>query len=107
MPARRGFKGAVDEGAEVPAVDVFVGGFAGGVVAAGEDARDVVDREAKVVEDFEGVPGEEGQVVGGMDDERFARRGGGEAIHEGHGADRGQDLPDLILRQAGSKAARM
>ena len=40
---REAFEGAVDEGAEVPAVDVFVGGFAGGVVAAGEDLGDVVD----------------------------------------------------------------
>ena len=33
-----------------------------------------------------------------MHDQRFARRGGGESIHERDRADRGPDLPELILR---------
>ena len=79
----QGFKGAIDERAEVPAVHEFVGGFAGGVVAAGEHARFVVDAvTAKVVEHVARIPGEERQVVGGVDDQCFARRGGGESIHE-------------------------
>ena len=63
-------EGAVDEGAEVPAVEVFVGGFAGGVVAAGEDRGDVVDAVAvEVLEDVERELAGEGEVVGGVDDE--------------------------------------
>src|SRR5258708_1650232 len=95
------FERAVDEGAEVPAVDVFVGGFSGGVVAAGEDPGDVVDVESvEVFEDVEGVLEGEGEVVGGVDDEG-ALGSCSEAVHVGHRADDGEDLTDLILRQAG------
>ena len=70
FPFGEAFEAAVDEGAEVPAVEVFVGGFAGGVVAAGEDLGDVVDLEGvEVFEDVEGVLEGEGEVVGGVDDE--------------------------------------
>ena len=97
------FEGAVDEGAEVPAVEVFVGEFAGGVVAAGEDLGDVVDLEGvEVFVDVEGVVEGEGEVVGGVDNERpagFSRVFRGEAVHVGHGADDGEDLADLILVQ--------
>ena len=37
------FESVVDEGSEVPAVDVLVGSFSGRVVTAGEDAGDEVD----------------------------------------------------------------
>ena len=68
------FEGFVDEVAEVEAVDVFVGGFAGGVVAAREDFGDVVDVErVEVFEDVEGVLEREGEVVGGVDDEGTLR----------------------------------
>lgn len=91
----------MDEGAEVPAVDVFVGGFAGGVVAAGEDFGDVVDVvEVEVSEDVERELAEEGEVVGGVDDED-AFGVGGELPHVGQGADGGEDLADLILVEAG------
>jgi len=54
-------EGFVDEGAEIPAVDVFVWSFAGGVVAAGEDLGDVVDLEGvEVGEDVERVLEREG-----------------------------------------------
>ena len=65
------FEGGVDEVAEVEAVDVFVGGFSGGVVATGEDPGDVVDVEGvEVFEDVEGVLEGEGEIVSGVDDER-------------------------------------
>ena len=90
-------EGVVDEGAEVPAVDVLVGSFAGGVVATGKDPGDVVDVEGvEVFEDVEGVLEGEGEVVGGVDDEgTLGVRG--EAAHVGHGADDGEDLADLSL----------
>jgi len=92
------FEGLVDEGAEVPAVEVLVRRFPGGVVAAGEDLRDVVDLEGvEVCQDVERIFQREGEVVGGVDDED-ALGLGGEAVHVGHGADDGEDVADLILR---------
>src|ERR1700743_3582530 len=68
---------AVDEGAEVPAVEVFEGSLAGSVVAVGEAFRYVVDFEP--VEDFEDVEGvreRKGEVVARVDDQgAFRRRG--------------------------------
>jgi hypothetical protein len=43
---------------------------------------------------------QEGQVVGGVDDEDLLGVGG-EALHVGHGADGAEDLADLVLREAG------
>jgi len=99
------FEFLVDEVAEVPAVEVFEGEFAGCVVAAGEDFGDVVYVEGvEVFVDVEGVVEGEGQVVSGMDNERasrFSRMFCGEAFHVRHGADDGEYLADLILSQAG------
>src|SRR6202044_4203258 len=54
----------------------------------------------EVGEDVERVFQREGEVVGGVDDEdSFGLRG--EAVHVGHGADDGEDVADLILREAG------
>ena len=106
LPQRGGLfgealEGTVDKGAEIPAVDVLVRGFAGGVVAAGEDFGDVVDVEGiEVFEDVEGVFEGEGEVVGRVDDEA-ALGICGETIHVGHGADDGEDLTDLVLGEPG------
>jgi hypothetical protein len=70
--AAQGLEGAVDEGAHVPAVDVFKGGFAGGVVAAGQDAG--LEVYAVVLEGFDDlqrVLAGEGEVVVGVDQEDF------------------------------------
>ena len=96
------FESGVDEGAEIPAVDELVGGFAGGVVAAGEDAGGVVDAvEIKGAEDVEGELADEGEVVRGVDDERAATGDGGKALHVGGGADKGEEAADLVLGEAG------
>ena len=64
----KALEGLVDEGAEVPAVEIFVGGFAGGVVAAGQNLRYVVDVEAiEVGDDVLGELGQEGEVVACVD----------------------------------------
>ncbi len=66
------FEGAIDEPAEVPAIDVLVRGFAGGVVAAGQNARLKVDAEAlEGFDDLERVLARKGQVVVGVDQEDF------------------------------------
>lgn len=94
------FKCVVDEEAEIPAVEVFVGGLTSGVVAAGENFRDIVDAVLlKVFEDIEGELAEEGEVVGGMDD-KDALGIGRELPHVGHGADGSEDLADEILGEA-------
>ena len=91
----------MDEGAEVPAVDVFVGSFACCVVAAREDLGEVVDFVAvEIGEDVERELAEEGQVVGGVDYENSFGVGG-EAVHVGHGRDSGEDLADCVLGEAG------
>jgi len=70
--------GSVDKPAEVPAIDVFVRGFAGGVVAAGQHSWLKV--EAVVLEcldDLKGILKGEGEVVFGVDEhDLFVRAAG-------------------------------
>ena len=95
------FEFFVDEVAEVPAVEVFVGELACGVVAAGESFGDIVYFEGvEVFVDVEGVVEGKGEIVGRVDDQGAARSFRvlcGEAVHVGHGADYGEDLADLVL----------
>jgi hypothetical protein len=67
----------VDEAAEVPGVDVLIRRLACGVVAAGEDAGDVVDFVLfKVLQDVQRELFQERQIVFGVDDENALWVGG-------------------------------
>ncbi len=52
-------------------------------------------------ENVEGELAEKGKVVGGVDDEGAAARGGGELLHVGRGADGSEELANLVLSEAG------
>ena len=70
-----GFVGAVDKPAHVPAIDEFVRGFAGGVMAARQHARLKVETIlAEGVDDLERVLAGEGEIVIGVDEQDFLLR---------------------------------
>ncbi len=90
-------EGLVDEGAEVPAVEEFVRGFAGGVVAAGQHSGLVADAQlVEAAQDLEGELAEEGEVVGGVDDEGSAVAPGGGLAKALHIVDRADGSPESI-----------
>ena len=98
--------GAVDEPAEVPAVDVFVGGFAGGVVAARQNARlefDLVAAEG--FDHLDRVLLRKGEVVVGVHDEHvFAGAvglGAFELIVVADGTDGGPEIAHPLLCETG------
>jgi len=97
----KALEGAVDEGAEIPAVEVFVGGFAGGVVAAGEDYYFVIEFVGfEFFHDSLGEFGKEGQVVAGVDDQRFAGPAG-KFVEVDHRADGAPDLAEVVELDGG------
>src|SRR5271170_1697871 len=90
----------VDKRTQVPAVDEFVGRFAGGVVSAGQHLRDEVDAQLREsAQDFDGVFGEEGEVVLCVDDQHLLWLRG-EALHVVDGTGGSEELAQTLLRKA-------
>ena len=60
----------IDERSQIPAIDVLIGRLAGGVVAAWQHLREMIDAQPlKVGEHIERELAQEGEVVGRVDDE--------------------------------------
>src|SRR5262249_42469137 len=80
-------KCVVDKRADIPAVDKLIGSFAGRVMPARQHLRDEVHtKPGKTAQHFLRIFAQEGQIVGGMDDENLFRQSS-KALHVVNRAD--------------------